>query len=284
MSCTTIPMSRSFALVGSRIGLAILMVAGTPAAVNGQTRSGCMERWTRPVACTIRLSFESGRGWHDVRPGGKIRIGAGDRIVLHATALDQNGWRFPEERLLIGLDIDPNCGDALLAHRLPSGDWSIEAGARHGRCRAVAWVPGNLNLDTKVMFEILPRAAAGYTRTQARFIARALYRAILARKPDASGLEAATAEIQRGRLKSQVKSMFESSEFRRRRGRLSAAELLDSIYRGLLGRAPDSRGVRTYLHEIERGRETAVVLRIIRSEEFESRLLRRPTRMRRRGM
>ena len=247
-----------------------------------QTQPGCLERWTRPVACAIRLSVETSHGrWRDLRPGARIRIPAGDAIVLHAEARDQNGWRFPEDRMRIGLDIDPNCGDALRPHQLENGDWRIAAGARHGRCRAIVWVPGNLNLDEKITFEIVSRAIAGYTRDQAQFIARSLYRAILGRGPDREGLEAATVEIQRGRLKSEVESMFSSREFARRRRSLSAAELLDSLYRGLLGRPPDSAGVRTYLHDLERGRRTRVVLKIIRSDEFEAWLLRRHAHLRR---
>ncbi|NOZ77947.1 MAG: DUF4214 domain-containing protein [Acidobacteria bacterium] len=275
--------SRRFLRTGAPLVVA-LAISLAPATALARTTQGCMQHWTRPVACSIRLSVETTRGrWRHVRPGRRVEIPAGASIVLHAEARDQDGWRFPEDRLIVGLDIDPNCGDALEAHRLAGGDWRIAAGARHGRCRAVVWVPGNLNLDRKITFEIVSRARAGYTRDQARFIARSLYLAILGREPDREGLGAATAEIQRGRIASEVKNMFASPEFAKRRRGLRPSELLDSIYEGLLGRSPDSAGVRTYLRDIERGRSARVVLKIIRSDEFEARLLRRPAPVRRHG-
>lgn len=104
-------------------------------------------------------------------------------------------------------------------------------------------------------------------------MATRLYRALLGREPDSEGLVAATREIQRGRLWQQIRAMVGSAEFAQARSRLSAPQLLDQIYRGLLGREADSSGVRTYLGQVERGEVAEVVFSIVRSEEFEGRVL-----------
>ncbi len=253
-----------------------LLAAGTFLGAAPAAAQQCGEAWTRPVVCSFTLLGRTGRErWRTYRRGERIRIPAGTSLDLRIRAWDQNGRPFPDERLRFGIDIDPSCGDRLRLERLAGGGWRVAAGARHGRCRAVAWIPGNLNLDFPVTFEVTPLAAAGYTRAQARFIARALYLAILGREPDPAGWEAATAEIQRGRLAAEVRAMLASSEFRARARRLSPSELLDGYYAGLLGRPPDSEGVRTYLRRVERGRSADVILRMVRSEEFERRLLAR---------
>ena len=249
--------------------IATALLASGPAAAQE-----CPAGWREPVVCRVEISVSTdGRHWDRLRDGGRVKIPAGGKVYLRGTGFDQSGWRFPEERLRFGLDREDRCDDLVQVGERDDGALSFTAGAERGRCRVRLWVPGNMNLDVDVRLEVTGAERAGYSRAQARFIADRLYHAILGREADRTGLAAAAAEIQRGRLDKQVAAMFASSEFRQNRRRLTAADLLTELYRGLLGRDPDSAGVRTYLRDVERGRTTRVVLKIIRSQEFDEMLL-----------
>ena len=152
------------------------------------------------------------------------------------------------------------------------GVFRVEAKRGRGSCELLLWVPGNMNLEWTIPVELRPLGSGGFSRAQAEAVAAALYRAILGREGDPPGLAGAAAEIQRGRLATQVDAMARSDEFRRERAGLPAARLLEDLYRGLLGRAPDSAGERRYLREVERGGVVSVALDILQSEEFERRL------------
>ena len=58
------------------------------------------------------------------------------------------------------------------------------------------------------------------------------------------------------------------------RAGVDAATLLERFYQGILGREPDSGGVRLYLADMRRGQYASVLLNLIRSPEFERRLQR----------
>ncbi len=251
---------------------AILMTVPPARTAGAQT---CMDGWRRPVVCGLEIRWSrDGRDWRDLRPGRVLEIPVGERVELEVRAEDQFGRDFPGERLLVGFDLDRECEGRLSVKETDDGRYRISAGTRRGRCRAILWVPGNLNLERALVFEVLSRARTGYEWVQARYIARALYLALLGREPDPAGWDAATAEIQRGRLDSQVRAMARSPEFLKRKRGMTAPEILGSLYRGLLRREPDTAGVRTYLREVERGRIGDVVLDMVRSVEFEERMLR----------
>ncbi len=195
-------------------------------------------------------------------------------MELRVEALDQGGWSFPNDRLKVGIDLGRDCQSLVhLAEDSGDGRYRLVAGSQRGRCEATLWLPGNMNLDTPIRLEVVSRARAGYTHAQARFVARRLYLAILGREPDPTGWNGATQEIQRGRLKQQIRAMVVSAEFRSRQRSLSPPQFLEELYRGLLDREPDSKGVRTYLRRLERGQTAEVIYDIIRSEEFEKKLL-----------
>jgi hypothetical protein len=108
-----------------------------------------------------------------------------------------------------------------------------------------------------------------YTREQADFLARRLYQAVLGRAVDPAGLTQTIAELQRGNLERHVTGLVGSREFQQNVGTRQPAAILEQIYRGLLGRLPDSGGVSTYLGDVERRRYVDVVVRIVESPEFE---------------
>lgn len=247
-------------------------LAASPATASAQ--DDCFRSWSRPVVCRLKVATrETGGRWKDLRRSNSLRLPAGGALELRFSARDQNGWAFPEERLRVGLDLERDCRD--LVHLAPSEDgrYRLVAGVERGRCTATLWVPGNLNLDIPLRLEVVSRAQAGYDHAQARAIAQRLYLAILGREPDPVGWNAATQEIQRGRLSQQVRAMLQSPEFRSRQRRMSPSQFLESLYRSLLDREPDSQGVRTYLRRLERGQADGVIKDIIRSEEFEAILL-----------
>jgi hypothetical protein len=133
-------------------------------------------------------------------------------------------------------------------------------------------VANNLNLDRRIRVEVERARRDGFALTEAEILATWLYRGVLGREPEPSGLQAAAVQIQRGELGSLVRSFVASPEFQNRRGKVSAAALLESFYQGLLGRAPDTAGVRTYLDDVERGDYDDVLWALLQSDELEERL------------
>lgn len=127
------------------------------------------------------------------------------------------------------------------------------------------------------------QSGSEYDRREADIIAARLYNAILGRDGDGTGPRDAAFQIMGGHLDTQVEAMFNSPEFRQKSSRMSAADILDQIYQGLLDRRTDDGGVRTYLRDIEQRHYAAVVVRIIGSTEFDTKMLGRPDRADRRG-
>ena len=97
---------------------------------------------------------------------------------------------------------------------------------------------------------------------------------MLQRSADEASSRVAVAEVQRGRLESQVESMIASSEFQQLRQQQSPVDLLTAFYKGLFDREPDSGGLRQYPGEVERSRYAQVIMSLVQSGEFERRLAR----------
>jgi Beta/Gamma crystallin len=170
--------------------------------------------------------------------------------------------------------------DRAASVRIEGDAWELCREADYRECTAFS--PGVYELrDTRFERQLLSvrplRRRGGeegpaYTRTQARSVAQGLYRALLDRNVDEESIRAAVNEIEDGRLQAQIDSIVRSPEFRSRSAPLGAEALLDQIYRGLLGRPVDPGGTRTYLARIQRREYTAVVMTIVESREYRSRL------------
>lgn len=252
-------------------GLVLLAAPGSPAAAQS-----CVACGPRPYICDVDISAQRpgdrGRGM-DARRG--LSLSGDETIELRAEGIDQFGRRYPSERGLFVLETGRDCrSGAVRIDDSGDGRFRISAGSGRGGCELWLRVPGNQNLEWRIPVEIRSVAADGYSRGQAEFVGKALYLAILGREADREGLSSSVAEIQRGRLENLVEAMLQSGEYRSQRAGLAAAQRLEDIYQGLLGRSPDSGGVRRYLSDVERGRVSAVVLDIVRSEEFDGRLRR----------
>jgi hypothetical protein len=256
-------------LVG--VSCAVLM-AGTAVGSAAQTP---FDDWREPVV--VELDLVGGKDGEQLRQlrRGRITLGPNETFIIEVDPFDQRGRRFPRERFQVGVELERGCEGRVRLSETGSGDLRFEAGRSRGRCRAHLWVPGNLNLEYELDFEVVGIANTGYTRRQAEEIAERLYRAIMQREIDQTARTGAIMEIQRGRLSDQVSSMVDSREFALIRQRSQPTELLEAFCEGLLERTPDSAGINDYLREIRRNRHFDAVMNLLRSEEFEASL---PTR------
>ncbi len=262
------------ALVAGVVSLVVLAVP--PAAA----QEGPFEEWREPVLTRVEVRVEKPGGrWKRVRPGDRITVPMGGSRLLEVRGEDQWRREFPVDRSAFGLEADRDAEDLVRITDLGEGRFRIRARDRKGDGRLILWAANNLNLEWRFRVRVAGPEADGYSRAEAEVIATRLYRALLGRDPDPPGFSAAVAEIQRGRLESQVRGMLASEEFQALRHRLSDTAFLEQLYRGLLDREPDSSGVHDYLPRIRRHRTSEVVLRILRSDEF-ARLLLRDSRRR----
>ncbi len=259
--------------------LLTVAVAATVSAVAAAQERPC-DGWREPLVTrlVVRVARRGERSERLRRP--RIELARGEAVTLEVEGRDQWGDPFPEERAAFGLDLGRRCRGLVAVRQNGTARFRLRALDETGSCRVVVWAAGNLNLDRELEVRVVPVARAGYDRAEAEYIARRLYRALLDREPDPTGFAAAVAEIQRGRLESQVRGMVASREFTEKRRGTTHSELLERIYRGLLGRDPDSEGVRHFMPMLARGKVADVVLGVIRSDEFESRMLRETSRLR----
>jgi hypothetical protein len=98
-----------------------------------------------------------------------------------------------------------------------------------------------------------------------------VYRAMLNREPDASGIASNGPRIDaQGAVGMQAVAtgIASSQEFIALRGSLSSAQLVDQFYRGILGRAADPAGLATFTPQLDAGKYTAVIGQLIQSGEF----------------
>lgn len=230
--------------------------------------------WRDPVLCQPELQkTDADRRWDRFDPNRTLEIPPSTDIEIELRGRDQDGRTFPQYRIVLGYD-DRDCGSVLEIEDRGEGRISLRARRSDGRCRLELFAPGNMNFSWRVDIEVTAGARSGYTRPEAEYIARALYRGILGREADAAGLSGAVNEIQRGNLENQVASMLNSNEFRQSIAAAGPNDILDRFYQGIFDRRADSDGVRSFLDDVERRRYTEVIMGLIRSPEFEDRLSR----------
>lgn len=257
-----------------RLPIALLLaLAATLVTLPVFTQPPPPSEWSRAVVVAVELSAAPEGERRSVPVEGRsFRLPTRSRIELFANPYDQWGGRFPLDRFDLRVDVDRYCDDLIAISRRDEGRLVIETGSRTGSCDVLFWVPGNLNLDREVRIEVERGRRAGYSREEAELIASWLFQGILGRDVDYDGMRASAMEIQRGELRSQVEAMARSPEFRQRRAGLPPEKLLEDAYLGLLGRLPDTTGVRIYLPRVRRGDLAGVVMTLLASEELEERL------------
>ena len=247
--------------------MGMVVVLATPTIAQAQITSSGNE----PIVTELEIygSLEGERSQR-LDPRRDIRLAPRQTITIEAEPIDQYGRRFPRERFRIEAELARGCSRVLSVSETYDGGLEFSAGRERGECRAVLWVPGNLNLEFVLDFEVTGLGTSSYTRNQAEEIVDRLYRAILQRDLDRASRASAVVEVQRGRVENQVTSMLSSAEFRAIREASQPADLLEAFYQGLLQRAPDSGGARDYLNDILRGRYQRAIMNLIQSPEFEA--------------
>ena len=244
----------------------------------GAAAQDAFDGWRQPVVVELELAgAREGERLRTLRAG-RIELSPRESFVIEYVPYDQRGRRFPLDRFQVGAELGRDCDGRVSMSDTRSGGLLFTAGRDRGRCRVVLYVPGNLNLEYELEFDIAGRAVINYSRQQAEEFAARLYRAILQREIEPSARASAVAEIQRGRMANLVESMIASREFREVRRRSQPADLLEAFYEGLLLRAPDSAGAGDYLRVVSRGAYRDAIMSLVESTEFESSL----TRVRRR--
>jgi hypothetical protein len=254
------------------VALTLLAAAST---VHAQR---CGGDWSEPYVCSVVVELVSGGRGKALEPGQELAIEPRGQAELQATAYDQRSRTFPSRRLALTLDLDESCAKLLAVEDLGSGGYRIKAGERTGSCSLWLLTSGNLNLDREIKVQVArptssgsfqPPDAAAARRNEV--LARRLYLAILGREPDPAGLADALTQLSRGRRSAQVEGMLKSGEFLRRSTSLSAAQMLDAFYQGLLGR-PADQGAQGYRRDVERRRYAAVLDSLLESKEFNDKL------------
>jgi hypothetical protein len=227
----------------------------------------------RPIVVTVDFALKrSGERERELNVSRPVPLATGERLAIAATPIDQNGRRFPLDRFRLDAAPAADCRGRVDVSDWSSGELRVQAGSSRGRCTLALWVPGNLNLEYTLTFEVGGLGVTNYSRQQAGDIVGRLYRAILQRSIDEPATRAAIAEVQGGRIQRQVESMIASAEFQQLRQQQSPADLLTAFYQGMFDREPDTRGLQQYLVEVERGRLAQVIMNLVQSEEFERRL------------
>ncbi|HSL82861.1 MAG TPA: DUF4214 domain-containing protein [Thermoanaerobaculia bacterium] len=266
MNTTKLPAHLPFSLVF----LLALAAALHPVPARAQE---CGAGWTEPVVGEVELAFfRPGDRRGERFDGGTLRLATRTEVELEAVAVDQQGRRFPDDRFVYSVVPSRYCEDLVSVEDRADGGVRLETGSATGDCELLFRVANNLNFDRRIRVVVARASRDGYARSEAEVLATWLYRAVLGREPEPSGLQSAIAEIQKGQLGALVRSFVASPEFQNRRRGLSAAALLESFYQGLLDRAPDTAGLRSYLGDVERGRYDDVLWALLHSDELEARL------------
>jgi hypothetical protein len=162
--------------------------------------------------------------------------------------------------------------DRISSLRVDSGTWEICRDWDYANCRIVG--PGSTEITrmdsgwNDTISSLRPVSETSSVDPQR--VAERLYRALLGREADPDGLRNATSQVAAGRVNDVVNSITRSDEFRNVRQQRSSSEMLDQIYRGLLGRSADTAARTAYQRRIENGDFSGVVADLIASEEFGS--------------
>lgn len=228
--------------------------------------------WREPVVVELELTGAlNGERTRELRRG-RIELGPRESFTVQVDPYDQRGRRFPADRFQIGVELERDCDGRISMSETYAGDLEFTAGRGRGRCEVVLYVPGNLNLERVLEFDVTGMGTGNYTRRQAEEVVERLYRAILQREVDRGSRASAVAEVQAGNLTNQVRALIGSREFTDLSRRSQPADLLEAFYAGILERTPDSAGASDYLREISRGRHEETIMNLIQSGEFEGSL------------
>lgn len=249
---------RNIILALGLLGL-LVSVAGPAAAAS------CCDDWTQPFICRIDFVNEE-HVTTPTRPGEPwaIWLRPGEKTVVDVQAFDQRGNRFAGDEIRFQF-VGDGCRQVAEAEILSREQFVLRAGDRTGSCDLAFWVPGNRNLDRTIRVSVERQQAVGEREA---VVAERLYRGILGREPSVKERRALALVIESGGTRDWVANAFRSQEFLQQRAGLGAERLLADLYQGLLGRAPDASGIRSYQTQMARRQYAEVVSSIMDSREF----------------
>lgn len=268
------------ALTLSLVTLLALLGAGASAAP--AAAQACDTDWDQPVVCSIELVY-SVRGEDPrsrVNADGVLRLRTGDDTILSVRPEDQAGRGFPAQRFAYEIAVGNACNGLIDVEEERTGEILIETGNRTGSCELAILPANNLNLDQRLTIQVSGTSTGPVTgggggaviSGRSEVLAGWLYRAILGREGEGAGLADAAARIEGGGLDEQVDLMLRSAEFQQRRRGMTAAQLLDSFYQGLLGRGADPAGTRSYMDDMLQAEFDEVLGELLESRELRDRL------------
>ncbi|HEY7476546.1 MAG TPA: hypothetical protein VH679_16105 [Vicinamibacterales bacterium] len=107
-----------------------------------------------------------------------------------------------------------------------------------------------------------------FLRADAENVTRRVYDALLDRQPTDQEFADAVAELQRGHLPQQLSTIVQNAEFADRTARLSASQMLDQMFEGMLGRQPTPAEARTYLPQVQTRQYSPALLKLVTSDSF----------------
>ena len=253
----------------------VFTILAAPAPLAAQ----CCEDWDEPYICRIELdAMDDGRDG----PDSAVRLAARQTLAIDVSAVDQYGRSFPDDEIRYRIE-DSDCRSLVQAEAVSPERFTLKAGKTNGTCTLELRVPGNRNLDVALSVTVGDRVATpapGTAFDRETIVAQRLYRAVLGREASASDAAELARTVNRGRgqIQEWLQYAFQSDEFRREFGSWSEDRLLDRFYRGLLGRAPDAAGTRTYIPLLQRDEYTRVVMSLLDSAEFQKSVREEATR------
>ncbi len=207
--CTPRYYSRLALIFGGLIALSVAKPA---------TAQGPFDDWREPVVVELELAGAlNGERPRELRRR-RIELGPRESFTVQVDPFDQRGRHFPTDRFQMGVELERECDGRVSLSETYSGDLEFTAGRSRGRCQVVLYVPGNLNLEHVLEFDVTGMGTGSYTRRQAEEVVERLYRAILQRGVDRGSRAAAGArdylrEISRGRHAEAIMNLIQSGEF-----------------------------------------------------------------------
>ena len=147
--------------------------------------------------------------------------------------------------------------------------WVAQLNAGASRAQVVLGFSESAEFVGRTGPEALRYSYAGYQESFADDVFR-LYRATLARDPDAAGLEGWAGQLAGGRAQAQVAAGFvASAEFQQTYGNTSDSQFINLLYQNVLGRGADGAGLQGWQDRLNGGWSRAdVVLGFAQSTEF----------------
>jgi uncharacterized protein DUF4214 len=252
----------------------ILTISGAAAAQSTRVQAQPTPRGvaTGHEPTQIRVYYDDANGRVvPLRAGESLPLYGRQEIQLWLEAWDKHGHQVPQEGLQYQVVTDNHCGGRYTIRALTPHRFSVRVLRNDAfECELYARLvsPRQLEVPLRVAWGFTG-GNANYGRSEAEYVVERLYQALLQREPDREGFYNYVQAVDAGRAADVVRSLFESAEFRSAHNGWSRSRLLDSLYRGLLGRPADATAARAYENRLaDPNDRVRVVMEMLASREF----------------